>query len=151
MTVNFICMEFAGKRCPCRTRVREFAPCVTQPQHHRNKSCNPWYCKTNRGADLIKTWQNPFIWAHLCLVTHCSMHHAALWTNTEGRLWATDGNWGGGGGCSGFSGHPVVFKGWRQLNLTLGIGTRGFKEYKVTMTAEVPWQIVIFQSRLAKI
>lgn len=48
------------------------------------------------GADLIKTWQNPFIWAHLCLVTHCSMHHAALWTNTKGRLRATDGNWGVG-------------------------------------------------------
>lgn len=30
-----------------------------------NKSCNLWYCKTNMGADLIKTRQNPFIWAHL--------------------------------------------------------------------------------------
>lgn len=85
MSVNFICMEFAGKRCPCRARVREFAPCVTQPQRHGNKSCNPWYCKTNMGADLIKT---PFIWVHLC---H-TLLHAALWTNTEGRLWASGGN-----------------------------------------------------------
>lgn len=35
------------------------------------------------GADLIRTWQNPFIWAHLCLVTHSTQSHAPLVTNTE--------------------------------------------------------------------
>lgn len=88
ISVHFISMEFAGKSCPCRAWVREFAPCVMQPQHHRNKSCNRWYCKTNMRADLIKTQKNPFIWVHLC---H-TLLHAALWTNTEGRLWASSGN-----------------------------------------------------------
>lgn len=34
-----------------------------------NKSCNPWYRKTNMGVDLIRTWQNSFIWAFFCSVT----------------------------------------------------------------------------------
>lgn len=36
---------------------------------HSNKSCNPWYRKTNMGVDLIRTRQNSSIWAHLCSVT----------------------------------------------------------------------------------
>lgn len=88
---------------------------------HSNKSCNPWYCKTNMGADLIKTWQNPFIWAHLCLVTHSTQSHTPLMTNTE----MVESHWWirtGGSGLGGVPSSILMFEGWYlSLNLIISI------------------------------
>lgn len=62
---------------------------------HANKSWNPWYRKTNMGTDLIKTGQNPFIWA-ISACSHSTQSHAPLLTNTETRRshWEVQGQVG---------------------------------------------------------
>lgn len=69
----------------CRNAL-PFGPKVTElpAPVHANKSWNPWYCKTNMGTDLIKTGQNPFIWA-ISACSHSTQSHAPLLTNTETR------------------------------------------------------------------
>lgn len=70
---NFICMEFAGMQALWGVGGRVSTLQHTSPTHC-NKSCIPW--KTNMEADVIRTWQNPFIWAHVFLVTHSKQFHA---------------------------------------------------------------------------